>query len=161
MCLWIFSSRYPTFIITYDVIKKNAYFEWKQKHAVFKCKWAAAPPPFSRIRLWLYSSYLRCSAKKNICLVLIIVSITLKTCMCLTQASVHQQSWAGPVNVTSLFTDSANALFWETVYDLWGLKKRSRWIFIIIGWFSYSVHTLPTHIYVQTTSAFSIIGESL
>ncbi len=89
---------------------------------LFKFKWAAAPRPFFQDRavaLQLTSDAL----VKNMCLVLIIVSITLKTCMCLTQASVHQQTWAGPVNVTSLFTDSTNGLFWETVYDLWGLKK--------------------------------------
>ncbi len=66
MYLWSFSSKYPTDHLLYHF--ENAYFEWKQKHAVFraclfKCKWAAALRPFSRIELCHYSLYLL----KNIC----------------------------------------------------------------------------------------------
>jgi len=32
---------------------------------LFKCKWAAAPRPFSRLRLCLYNSYFRYSAKQK------------------------------------------------------------------------------------------------
>ncbi len=49
---------------------ENAYFEWKQKHAVFvhvslNANELLLPAPFSRM-LWLYSSYLRYSAKKHV-----------------------------------------------------------------------------------------------
>ncbi len=49
MCLWSFSSKYPTDNLLYQF--KNAYIEWKQKHSdfracFFKFKWAAAPAPF-------------------------------------------------------------------------------------------------------------------
>ncbi len=45
---------------------------------LFKCKWAAAPRPLFQNRALLYSSYLGYSAK-NISLVLIIMSIGLKS----------------------------------------------------------------------------------
>ncbi len=49
MCLWSFSSKYPTDNLLHNF--ENAYFEWKQKrsdiHACFfKSKWAADPAPF-------------------------------------------------------------------------------------------------------------------
>ncbi len=47
---------------------------------LFKCKWAAASRPVCRIVLCLYRSYLGYSAK-NICMVLIIMSIMLKLCV--------------------------------------------------------------------------------
>ncbi len=47
---------------------------------LFKCKWAAASRPVCRIGLCLYRSYLGYSAK-NICMVLIIMSIVLKLCV--------------------------------------------------------------------------------
>ncbi len=60
---------------------ENAYFEWKQKQAVFvhvslNANELLLPAPFSRIELRLYSSYT--SDTKNICLVLIIMYIALK-----------------------------------------------------------------------------------
>ncbi len=50
--------------------KENAYFEWKQKHAVFMHSSLNAnelllPAPFSRIGLCLYSSYLDTLLKKT------------------------------------------------------------------------------------------------
>ncbi len=50
---------------------ENAYFEWKQKHAVFmhvslNANELLLPAPFFRIGLCLYSSYLRYSAKKHL-----------------------------------------------------------------------------------------------
>ncbi len=43
---------------------ENDYFEWKQKHAIFmhvplNANELLLPAPFSRIGLYLYSSYLR------------------------------------------------------------------------------------------------------
>ncbi len=58
MCLWSFSSKYPTDNVLYYL--ENAYFEWKQKHSdfracFFKYKQAAVPTPFQN------------RAHKNIC----------------------------------------------------------------------------------------------
>ncbi len=83
MCLWNFNSKYPTDHLLYHF--ENAYFEWKQKNAVFvhvslNANELLLPAPFSRIELCLYSWYLRYSAR-NICLVLIIISIALKSCV--------------------------------------------------------------------------------
>ncbi len=52
MCLWSFSSKYPTDHLLYDL--ENAYFEWKQKQAVFvyvslNANELLLPAPFSRI----------------------------------------------------------------------------------------------------------------
>ena len=82
MCLLSFSSKYTTDNLLYHF--ENAYFEKKQKHAVFvhislNANELLLPAPFSGIQLCLYSSFLRYS-DKNICLVLIIMSITLKSC---------------------------------------------------------------------------------
>ncbi len=83
MCLWSVSSKYPTDHLLFHF--ENAYFGWKQKHAVFmhfslNANELLLPAPFSRIGLCLYSLYVRYSAK-NICLVLIIMSIALKSCI--------------------------------------------------------------------------------
>ncbi len=53
MCLWSFSSKYPTKHLLYHF--EYAYFEWKQKRCfracLFKCKWAAAPHPLFQNRV--------------------------------------------------------------------------------------------------------------
>ncbi len=69
MCLWSFSSKYPTDHLLYHF--ENAYFEWKQEDAVFvhvslNENELLLLVPFSRIVLWLYSSFLRYSAKKHL-----------------------------------------------------------------------------------------------
>ncbi len=59
----------------------------------------------------------------------------------------------------SHFMDSVNGLFWDTAYDLWGLKKKER-----VDFYHHKVVVMythfQTHIYVQTTSKseFCIIG---
>ncbi len=78
MCLWSFSSKYPTDNLLYHF--ENAYFEWKQKHAVLEhvslnANELQLPAPFSRIELCYYSSYL---LKRSV-LVLIIMFIVLKS----------------------------------------------------------------------------------
>ncbi len=66
MCLWSFSSKYPTDHLLYHF--ENAYFEWKQKQAVFmhvslNANELLLLAPFSRIGLCLY---LRYCAKKHL-----------------------------------------------------------------------------------------------
>ncbi len=68
MCLWNFSSKYPTDHLLCHF--EYACFEWKQKQlffpcaSTFKCKWAAAP--FSITGLCLYSLYFKYSDKKHL-----------------------------------------------------------------------------------------------
>ncbi len=77
------NSKYPTDNLLHHC--ENAYFEWKQEQAVFvhvslNANELLFPAPFSRIELRLYRSYRRYCAK-NICLVLIIMFIALKSCI--------------------------------------------------------------------------------
>ncbi len=69
MRLYLFSSKYPTDNLLYHF--ENAYFDWKQKHAVFahaslNANELLLTTPFSRIGPCLYSSYLRYFAKKHL-----------------------------------------------------------------------------------------------
>ncbi len=78
-----FQVKIPTDHLLYHF--ENGCFQWKQKQAVFvhvslNANELLFPAPFSRIGLCLYSWYLRYS-DKNICLVLIIMSIALKSCI--------------------------------------------------------------------------------
>ncbi len=71
-----FSSKYPT--------GENAYFEWKQKRTVFLHLYLNAnklllPRPFSRIAA--FTACISDTLLKNICLVLIIMLILLKSCV--------------------------------------------------------------------------------
>ncbi len=80
----MFQLKIPTDHLLYH--SENVYLEQKQKHAVsvhvsLNENELLLPTPFSRIGLCLYSWYIRYSAKKNICLVLIIMSISLKSCI--------------------------------------------------------------------------------
>ncbi len=77
-------SAQNTLQINYYVILKCLFWVEAEtgcfRACLFKCKWAAAPIPLSRIGLCLYS----CTSDtllKKICLVLIIMSIVLKSCI--------------------------------------------------------------------------------
>ncbi len=80
--MWLsFSSKYPTDHVLYNF--ENAYFEWKQKHAVFvhvslNANELLLPPPFPEEGCAFTA---HSDKKKKLCLILNIMSIVLKTCI--------------------------------------------------------------------------------
>ncbi len=107
---WSFRSKYPTDHLLY-------HFENAEKHAVFmhvtlNVNELLLPTIFSRIVLYFYSSYLRYSAKKNICLVLIIMSIVLwfKSCV------------LNPISLNFWYTD-----FWIHTSEACTQKAAATW----------------------------------
>ncbi len=75
VCLWSFSWKYPTDNLLYHF--ENAYFEWKQKRAIFM-------HVSLNVNEMLFNDgcgFTDTLLKNNICLVLIIIFIVLKSCI--------------------------------------------------------------------------------
>ncbi len=165
MCLW--SSAQNT-----SHHFENAYFEWKQEQSVFvhvslNANELLFPAPFSRIELRLYRSYLRYCAK-NICLVLIIMSIALNSCvlkpyqfkrLCahiwrdgsLLIRQYTSTVVGGACKTWHHFLQILQMALSETLILIFGgiKKKRSRWICIIIWWLC--THTANTYLWPWST----------